>query len=203
MGRIDITGLIFLYLFVIAVVGCIWGAVTYAVAKSRGYTGSLNFWLGFLLGLIGLVIVLLRPDKRAELGYYPPAGQLNGYQGRAWFCTRCGVQNAGTNTCVACGEQFWFCSMCGTPNSYQTTACGRCGYVAATTQYVNAGGPQVQIPVQQLYQQAPVQQQALDEYANYTSYSSPDELMKYKELLDRGVISQEEYEMKKKQILGL
>ncbi len=201
----DIAGLIFLYLFIIAFWGCVWGAVTYSVAKSRGYTGALNFWLGFLLGLIGLVIILLRPDRSAELAYYQPVGQLNGYQGRAWFCSRCGVQNAGTNTCTACGEQYWFCSMCGTPNSYQTTACCRCGYVAATAQYVNAGGPQVQIPVQPQYQQAPVQpqMQTLEEYANYTSYNGPDELMKYKELLDRGAISQEEYEMKKKQILGL
>ena len=33
--------------------------------------------------------------------------------------------------------------------------------------------------------------------------SGADELLKYKQLLDAGIISQEEFEAKKKQILGL
>ena len=35
------------------------------------------------------------------------------------------------------------------------------------------------------------------------SQSSADELMKYKELLDNGIITQEEFDAKKKQLLGL
>lgn len=38
---------------------------------------------------------------------------------------------------------------------------------------------------------------------NSVNISDADELKKYKELLDEGIISQEEYEQKKKQILGL
>ena len=37
----------------------------------------------------------------------------------------------------------------------------------------------------------------------YTSASSADELKKYAELKDQGVISEEEFQAKKKQILGL
>ena len=36
-----------------------------------------------------------------------------------------------------------------------------------------------------------------------TNYSNADELKKFKELLDSGVISQEEFDAKKKQLLGL
>lgn len=36
-----------------------------------------------------------------------------------------------------------------------------------------------------------------------TPISAADELMKYKNLLDSGAITQEEYESKKKQLLGL
>ncbi|WP_242835380.1 SHOCT domain-containing protein [Desulfitobacterium sp. PCE1] len=36
-----------------------------------------------------------------------------------------------------------------------------------------------------------------------TSLSAADEIKKYKELLDIGAISQDEYEAKKKQLLGL
>lgn len=38
---------------------------------------------------------------------------------------------------------------------------------------------------------------------NNTAYSSADELKKFKELLDMGVITQEEFDAKKKQLLGL
>ncbi|WP_051217013.1 SHOCT domain-containing protein [Butyrivibrio fibrisolvens] len=37
----------------------------------------------------------------------------------------------------------------------------------------------------------------------YSQYSSADELKKYKELLDSGAITEDEYDIKKKQILGL
>ena len=38
---------------------------------------------------------------------------------------------------------------------------------------------------------------------NYTSTSPADEIAKYKELLDSGAITQEEFDAKKKQLLGL
>lgn len=38
---------------------------------------------------------------------------------------------------------------------------------------------------------------------NNASVSNADEMKKYKELLDSGVISQEEFDAKKKQLLGL
>ncbi len=48
------------------------------------------------------------------------------------------------------------------------------------------------------YKQAPVSSSKLE-----TSISSADEIMKYKNLLDAGVITQDEFEAKKKQILNL
>lgn len=36
-----------------------------------------------------------------------------------------------------------------------------------------------------------------------TSFSVADELIKYKELLDAGVLSQEEFDKKKQQLLGI
>ena len=38
---------------------------------------------------------------------------------------------------------------------------------------------------------------------NKPNYSAADEIKKFKELLDMGAISQEEYDAKKKQLLGL
>ena len=44
---------------------------------------------------------------------------------------------------------------------------------------------------------------ASDKASDATAYSPADEIKKYKELLDMGVISQEEFEAKKKQLLDL
>ena len=46
-------------------------------------------------------------------------------------------------------------------------------------------------------------EKAVSSNATNTSVSSADELKKFKELLDSGVISQEEFDAKKKQLLGL
>jgi predicted Zn-dependent peptidase len=48
-----------------------------------------------------------------------------------------------------------------------------------------------------------LQQQSVDNMNPTVGESSADELKKYKELLDGGVISQEEFEAKKKQLLDL
>lgn len=48
-----------------------------------------------------------------------------------------------------------------------------------------------------------VQMEALDKQQGTSAISSADELKKFKELLDCGVISQEEFDAKKKQLLGL
>ena len=42
-----------------------------------------------------------------------------------------------------------------------------------------------------------------DNKKNQQSFSVPEEIRKYKELLDDGIITQEEYEEKKKQLLGI
>ena len=47
------------------------------------------------------------------------------------------------------------------------------------------------------------EQRDVIEATKETFFSSADELKKYKELLDSGIISQEEFDVKKKQLLGL
>lgn len=47
------------------------------------------------------------------------------------------------------------------------------------------------------------QKESTDTTNQTANYGSADELKKYKELLDTGVISQEEFDAKKKQLLGL
>ena len=42
-----------------------------------------------------------------------------------------------------------------------------------------------------------------EEVTKVAQNSGADEIVKYKELLDKGIITQEEYDAKKKQLLGL
>ncbi|HAQ1921192.1 TPA: SHOCT domain-containing protein, partial [Enterococcus faecium] len=42
-----------------------------------------------------------------------------------------------------------------------------------------------------------------DNNSKETQISSADEIKKYKELLDEGIINQEEFDFKKKELLGL
>ena len=47
------------------------------------------------------------------------------------------------------------------------------------------------------------QQSILDNNSKETQISSADEIKKYKELLDEGIINQDEFDFKKKELLGL
>ncbi len=53
------------------------------------------------------------------------------------------------------------------------------------------------------HQSAPAQSATTAASAQAPSISATDELKKYKELLDMGAITPEEYEIKKKQLLNL
>ena len=47
---------------VFLVQGLIFGFITRAIADSKGYDGG--FWWGFFLGLLGLIVVAVRPNQR-------------------------------------------------------------------------------------------------------------------------------------------
>ena len=48
-------------LCIILAQGLIFGFITIAISKSKGYDGG--FWWGFFLGILGLIVVAVRPDK--------------------------------------------------------------------------------------------------------------------------------------------
>lgn len=58
-------------------------------------------------------------------------------------------------------------------------------------------------PPEQSVQTAPAFQPQQTAAIPQQTYSSMDELKKLKELLDMGIITQEEFDLKKKQLLGL
>ena len=50
-----------IYLLVMVGIMCIFGAVTKSINQNRGREGG--FWWGFFLGVIGILIVALRPNE--------------------------------------------------------------------------------------------------------------------------------------------
>ena len=102
-------------MLLLPIIPIVFGLICRAISNSRGMKGG--FWWGFLLGIIGVIVVAVRPkDKQEASNNVAPAVAFN-------------------NTS--------------------------------------------------------------------TRVSDSDEIKKYKELLDSGIITQEEFEAKKKQLLGL
>ncbi|NLT09859.1 MAG: SHOCT domain-containing protein [Ruminococcus sp.] len=107
----------------------------------------------------------------------------------SWRCRACGRVNASYVTSCLCGlnqkenekprEENWKCLVCGRENSklHKTCVCGA----------TKAG----KLPKEAERAAAPVQ------------ISAADEIAKFKQLLDSGAITEEEYEAKKKQLLKL
>lgn len=199
-----IAGVIFIYLVVYIVISVIWGLVTQKVAENKGYYDH-AFWWGFFLGLIGLIVILVRPDNNRPI--YSNDPRYMGYtqqQSKRWYCTRCGTENGLSNTCVTCGERRytasrgsgpvpnggWRCS-CGAVNPAYVGTCG-CGLAKGATP-----------PKYSSAQPANTGSTPATSTAKSSSSSKFDEIKAYKELLDCGAITQEDYDKKKAEILGL
>ena len=185
--------------------GIIWGCITRAINEGKGYDGG--FAWGFWLGVIGLVVVLCRPriqDTYTQLAYADdwsrpiPAG--------GWRCV-CGKPHYDYETTCGCGrskrnatfgqstaEGAWTCS-CGRHHGPQekSCVCGKTKFSARAEQPAIA-------------EAAPVEKPAEKPAEKPTAIKEEDSialLQKYKALLDEGVITQEDYDTKKKQLLGL
>lgn len=199
-------GIILIYLLAFVIGGAIWGLVTKKVAESKGYYYDNSFWWGFFLGFIGLIVILVRPDNHnQEVRRLQPESTYPTDSGR-WICSNCGTENGSRSTCLSCGAGkpqsaagSWRCQ-CGKINAGYTGTCS-CG----RNKYGAFADPRVQ-------QSAPVN--ATPTYASpsnpapaNTNEVMPEakfrEIKAYKELLDTGIITQEEFDKKKRELLGL
>ena len=137
--------------------GVIFGLLTRSINTGKGYDGGF-FW-GFFLGLIGLIIVCVRPKKE----YIAPVR------------TQQDEMMANQQILMSGG---WQCARCGKPNYAHTGSCG-CGMtkqesmemwqkVAQQMQAQQQQYSQQQYPQQQQYQQPIYQpQQGYDPNAGY------------------------------------
>lgn len=217
-------------LIIALIEACIFGAITKAINEKKGYEGG--FWWGFFLGVIGIIVVAVRPDYYT-LGYNTPENAIYTSKTTAekpidmdapvpeggWRCS-CGRVHEAYESSCSCGEnkhgakkaiakslseklptpptkpQDWTCT-CGKEHpSYETSCiCGTTKYEVLTANIVLPEPIPEPVPTPETAPAtipAPVPED-----------DSIEMLRKYKSLLDDGLITQEDYDTKKKQLLNL
>ena len=61
---------IFIWIFVVVMWCVIWGFVTKAIVKGKGYENSgAWFWCGFFLGIIGVIVAACKPAVNNQILY--------------------------------------------------------------------------------------------------------------------------------------
>lgn len=210
---------------VVLINSIIWGVVCHIVASNRGIRGMWFLW-GFLFSFIPLIIILTKKTHSNQSLYEatnqtsqsPTASTIDKVTAThvtrdsrpqiGWHCPRCDKFNELIVSVCSCGytdEKIkenalkekqrtennilssggWRCKCCDRINTQHTFICA-CGlkkkendtYIKPVNDRSNKG---------------------LD--TNQTENNKIDTIKKYKELLDNGAITPEEYEVKKKQLL--
>lgn len=182
----------FLVFIVGAIVwGLIWGYATSAVIRNKNYTDYDSwFWLGFFFGLIAFVIAETKEEAKASYSSKPThltAAALKADE--AYF------PNAIVNTIPANG---WKCRKCGKGNENYTGTCA-CG----NTKKENVAFISSEAQKKWSEKSTMTAQDSIMEDKNAKEKAAAETLLVFKELLDKGAITQEEYDVKKKQLLGL
>ena len=214
------------------IIGCLLcAAICYAIMQNKGYEQPTGwFFAGLFLSVIGIILVLVQP--KATTSYQsinsseritkscPSCGAQNnldadrcsrcgrnlhtatrGYD--TWVC-KCGARNESSQkTCHRCGTENsaqqkkkvqatnWIC-ICGTRNEMSSKICSSCGKEyepAGKTTYYNKEAKKTNTLAQQS--------------ASTTETTVTKQLQELKKLLDQGLITQEDFDAKKKQILNL
>ncbi len=150
------------YLIGAIIEGLICGFVAKKIGENKGYDNQ--FWWGFWLGVIGVIVVAVKPDNSNRQVNQYPVYQQSAPQ----------VQTEPQKPKETIPEGFWKCPNCGKLYSQYTKSCN-CGY------------------------------QRVDSSEKKESQENDvmESLKKYKQLLDDGIITEEDFNAKKKQILGI
>lgn len=161
-------------IIVSVVMGCIFGAISKHINESKGYYGG--FAWGFWLGIIGIIVVAVKPNINVN----------NSYCGDDEYTMRMKnySQEKHNNETLAAGG--WTCTKCGAINPKYLTTCN-CGmFKGENERYLEKSKEEAQ------------KQETIKK-----ELDNAEMLLKLKKMLDEGIITQEEFDEKKKQLLQI
>lgn len=156
----------------------IMGFVTKIIINNKGYDDNW-FWWGFFFGILAIIVACAKPQNIR----YTSSGSSSFYNHGVGGNTTESERIRNQNTLNAGG---WQCH-CGRLNAAYVSSC-TCGRSKSDVRNAN--------DEEQKREVAKKQAEIVDESAKVSA------LKGYKELLDSGVITQEEFDAKKKQLLG-
>ncbi len=168
------------YFIVALITGIICGVICESISKSRGMTGG--FLWGLLLGIIGIIVVAVRP-------------------------------NDGPAPTTLKSSHVLYCKQCNMIYNYDIAQCSNCNSPLLETSILRSDWKEYSAEKRaELKEAFSNGQNIIDrskdseitvDTTGATVSSEADEILKFKELLDKGIITQEEFDAKKKQLLGL
>lgn len=229
----SISTFISVYFFIVLAIGIgasiAWGFGVRAVIHNKGYHEDW-FWWGFFFGLIALIVALTKPDLRQtpmyyqQPTYYQPQQPMYYQPGvahhqtyaqpsssSAWKCPKCGEINSNSMTSCSCGtlkpsatsgaapSTFWRCRRCNRDNPDYASTCS-CGCKKNPSSSNNRALNNIKTASSAVATPAVAQGTTQE---TTSELDTIEKLKGYKELLDVGAITQEEFDEKKKQLLGL
>ncbi|MBQ9887550.1 MAG: SHOCT domain-containing protein [Lachnospiraceae bacterium] len=179
--------MLFFYIVIAIVVRCFWGIVTDKVVKNKNYTENWFIW-GFLFGLIAFVVALTKTEKTVlPMSYYDKSPYTSSRDmianGSGWYCKKCKKTNPSYVGTCSCGNTK------AANNAKSTVSTDNSGSSAQKTEDTKKN-------VEEVTKNTETADEIKTEEKNVRI------LKQYKDLLDAGVITQQEFDNKKKQIFG-
>ena len=162
-------------IIILIIQGLVFGFATQSIIENKGCYENW-FWWGFFFGILAVLVALSKPESRAydssNVDYLTGVADTFSVERDKKYTSR--VIEAGG----------WKCHFCNRTNPSYTGTCA-CGKTKEDTQN---------------FETARIQQ--LNEIKQKTNKEdSLDKLKKLKELLDMGALTQEEFDLKKKELL--
>ena len=173
-----------LYFVIVFIQAIIFGFATKAVVENKGYDENW-FWWGFFFGLIAFVIACAKPQNIDYFYFMNQSSQ----PAQTGYAERQSVNNKNYNGKLLSGGE-WKCG------------CGRvhAPYVSSCTCGVNKSEI---ITAEQEIKQESAQAEHTETAQIMDEISKAAAIKKYKELMDFNIITPEEFEAKKKQLLDI